>query len=49
MNPNLWASTLMFTVFMTVNPKIMLSVATVSPFAASCTGNRNVSGIQGTD
>lgn len=47
MNPNLWASMLIDTVFITVSPKIMVSVATVSPFAANCTSDFDVSGIQG--
>ena len=46
LNPNLWASTLIELVFMTVSPRMIVSEAIMSPLAANCTNHLCVSEIQ---
>ena len=47
LNPNLWASTLIVIVLMTVSPRMIVSEAMMSPLAANCTDRSNVSEMQG--
>ena len=47
LNPNLWASTLIVIVLMTVSPRMIASEAIISPLAANCTNHLSVSEAQG--
>ena len=49
LNPNSRASILIVIVFMIVSPKIVASDVIMSPVAANCTGDLNVSGMRGAE